>query len=151
MSSRYGSHALAVGARAGWTSTESVDTSGVVAGFGGGHTFGRPLVRRTAMPAARRYALAVSRRIPVASWMRRSDQPSRPNARTCCCLCSLRTLLMAAKDHAVLRRRQRLGALPVVAGFQVSISGRFWVSTEAAGVFEACRITGQTDADTSRA
>jgi len=27
--------------------------------------------------------------------------------------------------------RQRLGRLGVVAGFQVSIDGRFWVSTEA--------------------
>ncbi len=31
---------------------------------------------------------------------------------------------------AVPRRRQRLNALRVVAGFQVSIDGRFWVSTE---------------------
>ena len=30
----------------------------------------------------------------------------------------------------VPRRRQRLNALRVVAGFQVSIDGRFWVSTE---------------------
>jgi hypothetical protein len=28
------------------------------------------------------------------------------------------------------RQRQRLGRSVVVAGFQVSISGRFWVSTE---------------------
>ena len=32
---------------------------------------------------------------------------------------------------AVPRRRQRLDSLRVVAGFQLSISGRFWVSTEA--------------------
>jgi hypothetical protein len=30
------------------------------------------------------------------------------------------------------RGRQRLGRLRVVAGFQVSIDGRFWVSTEGA-------------------
>ena len=99
-------------------------------GSGGGHTFGRPPVRRTGIPAAFRYALAVSRRTPVASSMRRRDQPSRPSARTCCCVCSLKTLLMSGEGPDGPRRCQRLGALRVVAGFQVSISGRFWVSTE---------------------
>jgi hypothetical protein len=46
-----------------------VDTSGVVAGLGGGRVRGRPPRSRTAIAAAFRYALAVSRR---------SDQPSRP-------------------------------------------------------------------------
>jgi hypothetical protein len=44
----------------------------------------QPPGRRTAIPAAFRYWPAVSRRILVASWMRRSDQPSRPRAKTCC-------------------------------------------------------------------
>src|SRR4051812_26765984 len=82
ISSRYGSQALAVGARpggdgrvgsvdtspemAGFAGPESVDTSGVVAGFDGpesvdtssvvagfgGHTLGRPPRSRTGTPAA---------------------------------------------------------------------------------------------------
>lgn len=75
---------------------------------------------------------AVSRRMAVAAWMRRSDQPSRPNARTCRCLWSLKTLLMSGEGPRGLRRRQRLGALSAVAGSQPPISGRFWVSTEGA-------------------
>jgi hypothetical protein len=57
----------------------------VVAGFGG-QTRGRPPRPRTGMPAAFRYSLAVSRRTPVVSPMRRSDQPSRPSATICCCV-----------------------------------------------------------------
>ena len=107
ISSRYGSHALALGARPGrgaavswwsvladpsrWTprrklpvlTRQSRWTFGVVAGFGG-QTRGRPPRRRMGMPAAFRYSLAVSRRMPVASSMRRNDQPSRPSAMTSC-------------------------------------------------------------------
>ena len=36
----------------------------------------------------------------------------------------------AGQEHAVPDRRQRLGALSGMAGFQVSTNGRFWVSTE---------------------
>jgi len=86
-----------------------VDTSAVVAGFGGGHTVGRPPVRRTAMPAAFKYALAVSRRTPVVPSMRRSDHPRRPSARTCCRLDSLKTLLMSGEGPSRPRRSQRLG------------------------------------------
>src|SRR6185437_8904475 len=112
ISARYGSHALAPGARLGGGVpgvSESVDTSAVVAGFGGGHTVGRPPVRRTAMPAAFKYALAVSRRTPVVASMRRSDHPRRPSARTCCRLDSLKTLLMSGEGPSRPRRRQRLG------------------------------------------
>src|SRR6185437_9162572 len=112
ISARYGSHALAPGARLGGGVpgvSESVDTSAVVAGFGGGHTVGRPPVRRTAMPAAFKYALAVSRRTPVVASMRRSDHPRRPSARTCCRLDSLKTLLMSGEGPLRPRRRQRLG------------------------------------------
>jgi hypothetical protein len=38
------------------------------------------------------YPLAVSRRTPVVCSIRRSDQPSRPRAITCCCFSSLKTL-----------------------------------------------------------
>jgi hypothetical protein len=37
---------------------------------------------------------------------------------------------MPGEAACALARRQRLGCLCVVAGFQVSIDGRFWVSTE---------------------
>ncbi len=52
---------------------------------------------RIPMPAAFRYALAVSRRTPVACSILRSDQPRRSNAITCCCFSSLKTLLMPTK------------------------------------------------------
>ncbi len=118
MSSRYGSQALAVGARlvgggqpersarAADGPPKSVDTS--LAGFGAGGR--RRRGRRTGIPAAFRYALAVSRRTPVAASMRRSGQPSRPNARTCCCLSSPKMLVMSAGRPQPPRRRQRLGA-----------------------------------------
>lgn len=48
---------------------------------------------RIAIPTAFTYPLAVSRRTPVASSIRRSDHPSRPNANTCCFFSSLKTLL----------------------------------------------------------
>jgi hypothetical protein len=60
MSARYGSQALAVGARPGTGAADgagiagSVDTAAVVAGFGGGHCAARPPRGRTAMPAALR-------------------------------------------------------------------------------------------------
>jgi hypothetical protein len=38
---------------------------------------------------------------------------------------------MAAKDHTVLAGVNVSVATCVMAGFQLSISGRFWVSTEA--------------------
>src|SRR5437660_4296500 len=117
ITSRKGSQALALGARPGdgghGVPSESVDTSPVVAGFGGsgsvdtpavvagfgGHTTGRPPRPRTPIPAAFRYALAVSLRTAVSCSIRRSDQPSRPSARTCCFLSSLKTLLILAQEH----------------------------------------------------
>ena len=44
----------------------------------------------------------VSRRTAGACSMRRSDQPSRPSARICCCLVSSKTLLMPATELAFL-------------------------------------------------
>src|SRR5271157_893343 len=69
---------------------KSVDTS--LAGFAGGRRPHDP-GGRTATPAAFRYVPAVSRRTPVACSMRRSGQPSRPSAITCCRFSSLKTLL----------------------------------------------------------
>src|SRR5271157_5258704 len=65
---------------AGFAAPESVITW--LAGFGARRP--QPLGGRTAIPAAFRYALAVSRRILVVCWIRRSDHPSRPRATTCC-------------------------------------------------------------------
>jgi len=148
ITSRYGSHALAEGARpgrsaaeigfesvdttsavAGFASPESVDTPSVVAGFGG-HTLGLPPAGRTTTPAARRYPPAVSRRTPVSASIRRSDHPSRPSATTCCLLSSLKTFAILAPDHRSVAFVNVSERFLLVAGFQVSISGRFWVSTE---------------------
>src|SRR5882724_2028712 len=91
MISRYGSQALAPGARpgrgghgaiaavqsvdttsllAGFDRSESVDTPPAVAGFDGSPTCRGALM---AIAAARRYAPAVSRRIPVAASIFLSD------------------------------------------------------------------------------
>ena len=82
---------------AGFAAPESVITS--LAGFGSHRP--QPLGGRTAIPAAFRYALAVSRRILVACWMRRSDQPSRPRAKTCCFFSSFKTLAMPTEPTSL--------------------------------------------------
>jgi hypothetical protein len=93
---RYGTHTFSVcdgpigGRRA---------TAAVVAGLGVGRCAGRPPHPRIATSAVLRWPLTVSRRTPVMLSMRRSDQPSRPNAITCCCLVSSKTLLMAINPH----------------------------------------------------
>jgi hypothetical protein len=125
MISRYGSHALALGARPGCNGVAgTVDTSALVAAFGGPESvdtspeiagfgfdsLGRPRPR-TPMRAAFRYALTVSRRMPVVCWMRDNVQPKRPSARICCCFSSSKTLLMPASGTHVPRPRQRLGRL----------------------------------------
>ena len=83
----------------GFTTTESVITS--LAGFDAHRP--QPLGGRTAIPAALRYTPAVSRRIPVACWMRRSDQPSRPRAKTCCFFSSFKTLAMPTEPTSLRR------------------------------------------------
>src|SRR4029453_10142744 len=127
ISSRYGSQALAVGARLargghgegarspGGSAARSVDTSLAgfarsvdtgLAAFGGGRRWrGSPL----AIPAALRYALAVSRRTPVACSMRRSGHPSRPRARTWCFFSSPKRLAIPAGEHSPGRRVNVLG------------------------------------------
>ncbi len=81
----------------GFAAPKSVITS--LAGFGSCRP--QPLGGRTAIPAAFRYALAVSRRILVACWMRRSDQPSRPRAKTCCFFSSFKTLAMPTEPTSL--------------------------------------------------
>ena len=72
----------------------------------------------------------VSRRTPIVRSMRRSDQPNRPSAPVWWCLSSAKTLLMPRRNTCVPRRRQRLEPLLEMAGFQLSINGRIWMSTE---------------------
>src|SRR5262245_7641593 len=64
--------------------------------------------------------------------MRRSDHPKRPSARTSCRRCVSKTCPIATEEHELLVAvnvpldgRQEMDA------FEVSINGRFWVSTEA--------------------
>src|SRR5205823_6475656 len=91
----------------------SVDTS--LAGFAGGSVdtplagFGtgrrpQPPGDRTAIPAAFKYALAVSRRTPVASSIRRSGHPSRPSTSTSCRFASLKTLAIPATSPKPVAR-----------------------------------------------
>ena len=76
---------------------------------------------RTAMPAAFRYALTVSRRTPVCCPMRRKDQPRRPSTMICYCFSSFNTLLMAREP----KRLRYAVNVP-----NASTVGRFWVITE---------------------
>src|SRR5207249_11370581 len=62
--------------------------------------------------------------------MRRSVQPNCPRAMTCCFFASLKMLAMSAEGPRSRPPRQRLERLLPMAGFQTSIYGRFWVSTE---------------------
>jgi len=125
--SRYDSQALEVGLRPGGAVANSAPKSVItsLAGFavGGSRLTGsaalaasesvitplagfagaRPHLPggRKAIPAAFKYVAAVSRRTPVARWMRRSDHPSRPNAMTCCLFSSLKTLLTSSEGIAL--------------------------------------------------
>lgn len=77
-----------------------------MAGFDGGR---RRRGSRIAMPAALRYALAVSRRTPVVCSMRRSGHPSRPRARIWCFRSSPKMLAVPAGNHTAPRRVNVLG------------------------------------------
>src|SRR5712691_2108060 len=74
--------------------------------------------------------------------MRRKGHPSRPRAMTCCFFASLKTLLIPTKATA-LRRNQRPRASFSLAGFQVTLIGRFWVTAEAAIQHRNNDSTGQ--------
>src|SRR3989442_11796247 len=63
--------------------------------------------------------------------MRRSVQPNWPRAMTCRFFASLKMFAMPAEGRTPPPPRQRLERLLPMAGFQLSIYGRFWVSTEA--------------------
>ena len=97
---------------AGFPAPKSVITS--MAGF-------EPALRsqpggRTGIPAAFKYPAAVSRRTPVAPWMRRSVHPSRPKAITCCFFSSLKTLAISAEaisPHAAVNVPEWVSIWPV--------------------------------------
>jgi hypothetical protein len=116
-----------------------VITTSLMAGFDGAAVDGLPR-GRIAIPAARRYAAAVSRRTPVALSIRLSDQPSRPSPSTCCCFSSLKTLAIPAVGPQPLHL-VNVSTLSEMAGFQVISNGRFWVITEGAGSREAITTT----------
>ena len=82
-----------------------------MAGFAGTRR-PQPPGARMATPAALRYAPAVSRRMPVSCWMRRSGQPSRPSAMTCCRFSSLKTLLTSMEGNPSIV----LNVLPISIG-----------------------------------
>src|SRR5437016_7446299 len=63
--------------------------------------------------------------------MRRSVQPNWPRAMTCRFFASLKMFAMPAEGRTPPPPRQRLERLLPMAGFQLSIYGGFWVSTEA--------------------
>src|SRR6185503_14517976 len=86
---------------------------------------------RTWRPAALRYVLAVSRRTPVACSMRRKDQPSLPKAIICCRLSSLNTLLMPLQASLPCSAVNVPDDFSYMAGFEVTLYGRIWVSAEA--------------------
>jgi hypothetical protein len=79
-------------------------------------------------PAVFRYALTVSLRTPVASSMRRKDHPSFPSAMACCFFSSLKTLLMSTEPTSARVAVNVPGS--TVAGFAVTLYGRFWVTPE---------------------
>src|SRR2546426_5194758 len=65
--------------------------------------------------------------------MRRSDHPSRPSAITCCRFSALKTLPIPAAGVQPTAQVNVSAPGAPLDGFQVSINGRFWVSTEAFG------------------
>src|SRR5947208_4078997 len=62
--------------------------------------------------------------------MRRSDHPSRPSAITCCRFSALKTLPIPAAGVQPTAQVNVSAPGAALAAFQVSINGRFWVSTE---------------------
>src|ERR1700684_3357925 len=62
--------------------------------------------------------------------MRRSGHPSRPRAITCCFFASLKTLLISTKAICLTPKSTSRASFSL-AGFQVTIIGRFWVTAGA--------------------
>src|SRR5215208_8530715 len=66
----------------------------------------------------------------MACSIRRRDQPSRPKAIICCRLSSLNTLLMAPEATVPPSDVNVPGDYFSLAGFDVTMYGRFWVTPE---------------------
>ena len=130
MNFRYGSQPLSVTDVAGFVVSGEVPPESVVTSMAGFAVRTQPGAR-TWMPVAFRYPLAVSRRTPVACSMRRKDQPSRPKAIICCRLSSLNTLLMSLEATLPLSVVNVPNDYFYMAGFEVTLHGRFWVTAEA--------------------
>ncbi len=61
--------------------------------------------------------------------MRRNGHPSRPRAITCCRFASLKTLLISTKAKCLAPKSTSRASFSL-AGFQVTLIGRFWVTPE---------------------
>src|SRR5712692_1058442 len=61
--------------------------------------------------------------------MRRRGHPSRPRAITCCFFASLKTLLISTKAKCLTPKSTSRASFSL-AGFQVTLIGRFWVTPE---------------------
>src|ERR1035438_3298328 len=61
--------------------------------------------------------------------MRRSGHPSRPRAITCCFFASFKTLLISTKATCLTPKSTSRASFSL-AGFQVTLIGRFWVTPE---------------------
>src|SRR6266851_3024332 len=61
--------------------------------------------------------------------MRRRGHPSRPRAITCCFFASLKTLLISTKATCLTPKSTSRASFSL-AGFQVTLIGRFWVTPE---------------------
>lgn len=105
----------------------AVDTS--LAGLGAGGRRWRG--RRTAIPAAFRYTLAVSRRRPSPPECGGAASRAGPTLGLAAACRRPRCWSYRRGDHSSPPPSTSWGAATSLAGFQVSTTGRFWVSTEA--------------------
>jgi hypothetical protein len=136
MASWKGSQALADGLRPGFSDRGPLNSTPkpVVTPMAGFESACRPHPPggHTPTSAAFRYVLMVSRRTCVACWMRRRDQPSCPRADICCFFSLFKTFAMRGRLHCLPPPSMSWTAL-CMAGFQVTLHGRFWVITEVPG------------------
>src|ERR1035438_4805800 len=63
--------------------------------------------------------------------MRRSDHPTRPSAINCCFVCSFKTLPTSTQVIALTPELTSWFSGLSVAGFEVTLYGRIWVTPEA--------------------
>src|SRR5262245_59063989 len=86
--------------------------------------------------------------MPVSRSMRRSGHPNRPSARTCCCRDVPKTCPMATEEHKLpVAVNVSVDGAQEMAGFEVSINGRFWASTEDETLHETRRDRASTRSD----